>query len=41
MTFYQFNKILAGACAIFALVVMLFIMSMHATHLSKPNEQLK
>ncbi len=41
MTFYQFNKILSGACAAFAVVVMLAFMLMHATHFSKPNEQLK
>ncbi|KAH8888396.1 hypothetical protein GQ53DRAFT_795912 [Thozetella sp. PMI_491] len=41
LTFYDFNKILSGACAAFSLVIMLAFMLLHATHFSKPNEQLK
>ncbi|KAI1122563.1 organic solute transporter Ostalpha-domain-containing protein [Nemania abortiva] len=41
MTFYEFNKILSGASAAFVVVVISFLLVMHATHASKPNEQLK
>jgi hypothetical protein len=41
MTFFEFNKIVAGACAAFAFIVMVGFMAMHANYLSKPNEQMK
>ncbi|KAJ3579986.1 hypothetical protein NPX13_g579 [Xylaria arbuscula] len=40
-TFYEFNKILSGTSVAFAIVVISFVLVMHATHASKPNEQLK
>ncbi|KAI0195923.1 organic solute transporter Ostalpha-domain-containing protein [Astrocystis sublimbata] len=40
-TFYEFNKILSGASAAFVVVVVSFLLVMHATHASKPNEQSK
>ena len=40
-SFYQFNKILSGSCAAFASLAVITLMVMHATHLSKPNEQIK
>jgi len=33
--------ILSGSCAAFACLVIFALMFMHATHLSKPNEQIK
>jgi hypothetical protein len=41
MTFYTFDKIFSGSCAAFASLVILVLMFMHATHLSRPNEQIK
>ena len=40
-TFYDFNKILAGACTGVACLVVLFHLFNHATHLSVPREQMK
>lgn len=41
MSFYHFNMILSGSCAAFSCLVIFILMFMHATHLSKPNEQIK
>ncbi|KUL90064.1 hypothetical protein ZTR_02843 [Talaromyces verruculosus] len=40
-SFYQFNKILSGSCAAFSCLAIFALMIMHATHLSKPHEQIK
>ncbi|CAM1501442.1 Fc.00g034260.m01.CDS01 [Cosmosporella sp. VM-42] len=41
MSFHNFNVILSGSCAAFAIITMLAFKQMHATHLLKPNEQIK
>jgi hypothetical protein len=41
MSFYRFNKILSGSCTALASLVIIALMFMHTTHLSKPNEQVK
>lgn len=41
MTFYHFNLIFSGACAAFSSIVVFALMVVHATHLSRPNEQIK
>ena len=41
MSFQTFNKILSGSCAAFSCIVIFVLMFIHATHLSKPNEQVK
>ena len=41
LTFYEFNRILSGSCAALVCLIILPLMFMHATHLSKSNEQLK
>ncbi|PYH40715.1 OSTA/TMEM184 family protein [Aspergillus saccharolyticus JOP 1030-1] len=41
MSFHTFNMILSGACTAFTCLSIFVLMSMHATHLSKPKEQLK
>ncbi|KUJ12641.1 uncharacterized protein LY89DRAFT_785951 [Mollisia scopiformis] len=41
MSFHRFNMTLSGSCATFASLVIVGLLSMHATHLSKPNEQIK
>jgi hypothetical protein len=40
-TFYYISMIITGACACFAILSIVSLMFMHATHLSRPNEQLK
>lgn len=40
-TFHQLGSIIAGCGAGFAILSILILMFRHATHLSKPNEQLK
>ncbi|KAI1265860.1 organic solute transporter Ostalpha-domain-containing protein [Xylariaceae sp. FL1019] len=40
-TFYEFNKILSGASALFTVLVIGTLLVLHATHASKPNEQQK
>jgi len=41
MSFYTFSKILSGACAAFALVVVIVHQFCHANRYSRPNEQAK
>ncbi|KAF7562253.1 hypothetical protein G7046_g1881 [Stylonectria norvegica] len=41
MQFQKFNVILSGACTAVAIMIMLTFKQMHATHLLKPNEQVK
>ena len=41
ISFYHFNMILSGAAAAFVFCTMIFFLFMHATHLRKPNEQVK
>ncbi|CAJ2499802.1 Uu.00g026550.m01.CDS01 [Anthostomella pinea] len=38
--FYHLNVIVSGACAAFSTVVILLLMWQHATHMSKPKEQM-
>lgn len=38
--FYTISEIITGACAAFTLLSMFTLMARHATHLSRPNEQL-
>lgn len=38
--FFTINQIITGACACFTLISLLILMFRHATHLSRPNEQL-
>lgn len=38
--FFTINQIITGACACFTLLSLLILMFRHATHLSRPNEQL-
>ena len=40
-SFYEFNKILAGACMGFACLVILLHLANHAMHLSDPSKQVK
>ncbi|KAF3762906.1 hypothetical protein M406DRAFT_294704 [Cryphonectria parasitica EP155] len=40
MDFSTINKIITGACALFVLLSLLVLMFRHATHFSRPNEQL-
>jgi Organic solute transporter Ostalpha len=40
-SFYRFNMVVSGSCTAFASFVIFILMFMHATHLSKPNEQIK
>ncbi|OJJ47327.1 hypothetical protein ASPZODRAFT_16007 [Penicilliopsis zonata CBS 506.65] len=40
-SFYRFNMILSGACTAFACLTILALLCLHATHLSKPKEQIK
>ncbi|PSR88690.1 organic solute transporter Ostalpha-domain-containing protein [Coniella lustricola] len=41
LTFHQVGTIIAGCAAAFSTLSILILMFRHATHLSKPNEQLK
>ncbi|CZR59964.1 uncharacterized protein PAC_09859 [Phialocephala subalpina] len=41
VSFYHFNKILSGGCAAVASLIIIALLFIHATHLSKPNEQIK
>lgn len=41
MDFYDFDRILAGACTGFVVFVILLHLLNHATHLSEPREQVK
>lgn len=38
--FFTINQIVTGSCAIFTLLSLFILMFRHATHLSRPNEQL-
>lgn len=38
--FFTINQIVTGSCALFTLLSLLVLMARHATHLSRPNEQL-
>lgn len=38
--FFTINQIITGSCAIFTIISLLILMFRHATHLSRPNEQL-
>lgn len=38
--FFTINQIITGACACFTLISLFILMFRHATHLSRPNEQL-
>lgn len=38
--FFTINQIVTGTCALFTLLSLLVLMFRHATHLSRPNEQL-
>ncbi|KAL4809859.1 organic solute transporter Ostalpha-domain-containing protein [Aspergillus unguis] len=41
LSFHEFNLILSGICTALVCVITLFLMFQHATHLSKPREQIK
>ncbi|KAL4862733.1 organic solute transporter Ostalpha-domain-containing protein [Aspergillus spectabilis] len=41
LSFYHFNMILSGACVGIVFLVICILMIRHATHLSKPREQIK
>ncbi|RAL13081.1 OSTA/TMEM184 family protein, partial [Aspergillus homomorphus CBS 101889] len=41
MSFHTFIMILSGACTAFTCLMIFYLMFLHATHLSKPKEQLK
>lgn len=40
-SFHRFALIFAGVCMAIACLIVLHLMAMHATHLSKPREQNK
>lgn len=40
LDFFTINQVVTGACACFTLLSLLVLMYRHATHLSRPNEQL-
>lgn len=41
MSFHHFSIILAGSCSAFATLVIFVLLYIHATRLSRPNEQIK
>ncbi|KAJ3955664.1 hypothetical protein N0V92_007813 [Colletotrichum tropicale] len=41
MSFYKFNMILSGSFTAAACLIIFVFMFLHATHLSKSNEQIK
>lgn len=40
LDFFTINQIVTGSCALFTFLSLLVLMARHATHLSRPNEQL-
>lgn len=41
ITFYRLNMMISGACTALVCLIMFALMLYHATHLSKPREQIK
>ena len=41
MDFYHFNMALSGACAVISIVAAVLLLFRHATHFSRPKQQLE
>lgn len=41
ISFHKFNMIFSGACTVLTILIIFILMALHATHLSKPREQIK
>ncbi|KAJ5219627.1 hypothetical protein N7468_008831 [Penicillium chermesinum] len=41
ISFHKFNMILSGGCTVLVILTVFILMALHATHLSRPREQIK